>query len=63
MLKFRELCFQDGSSEECDILVVADGHRSRLRACLRPEETPSHPGIIMLMACPSSVGMLGCMRR
>ena len=39
---------QDGSSQECDILVAADGRSSKLRACLLPDEEPLYSGIVML---------------
>ncbi|KAK9837382.1 hypothetical protein WJX84_006687 [Apatococcus fuscideae] len=44
-----QLGFSDGSAVNCDLLVVADGTRSKLRACLLPRETNSYAGICMLM--------------
>lgn len=32
-----ELCFQDGSKAECDVLVGADGYKSAVRRCLLQE--------------------------
>ena len=44
-----KLTFADGTTEECDMLVVADGANSKLRDSLLPHEKPSYTGICMLM--------------
>lgn len=37
--------FADGTSEECDVLVAADGTNSRVRAQVRPWDTPKDLGV------------------
>lgn len=36
--------FSDGTIEECDLLITADGSRSKLRASLRPEDKLEYSG-------------------
>ena len=44
-----QLGFSNGSAVSCDLLVIADGMRSKLRRCLLPQEANSYTGICMLM--------------
>ncbi|KAK9839942.1 hypothetical protein WJX74_000847 [Apatococcus lobatus] len=44
-----QMRFSDGSSEKCDLLVVADGANSKLRAALLPQEVNCYAGVCMLM--------------
>lgn len=48
-----QLSFADGSSAECDLLVVADGANSKLRGSLLPDETNRYAGITMLYVSSS----------
>lgn len=43
-----KLTFADGSSAEHDLLVVADGANSKLRAAMLPQEQPNYAGVCML---------------
>ena len=43
-----QLAFADGSGAECDLLVVADGTNSKLRAALLPHEANRYAGVCML---------------
>lgn len=43
-----QLSFADGSREECDLLVVADGANSKLRSSLMPSESKRYAGVCML---------------
>ena len=38
----------DGSTDDCDILVVADGASSKIRAQLRPEDTLDFTGVVCI---------------
>lgn len=50
------LHFSDGKQTDCDILVVADGSSSKLRAALRPGEQKGYLGVCMISVCyPSGV--------
>ena len=54
-----QLSFADGSREECDLLVVADGANSKLRTALLPAEGSRYAGACMLfVSVPSSHGDL-----
>ena len=48
-----QMTFADGSTEECDLLVVAEGANSRLRAALLPHEVNRYAGVCMLFVSPS----------
>ena len=39
---------QDGEERVCDILAVADGANSKLRAALHPQETLRYCGVVMV---------------
>jgi len=43
-----QLSFADGTTSECDLLVVADGANSKLRNALLPQETIRYAGVCML---------------
>lgn len=43
-----EVRLQDGSMTECDLLIVADGASSKLRACLRPDDNLNYAGAVMI---------------
>lgn len=53
-----QMTFADGSSEECDLLVVADGANSKLRAALLPHEVNRYAGVCMLYVSPHARWML-----
>lgn len=40
--------FRDGSTDDCDILVVADGASSKIRAQLRPDDVLQFTGIVSI---------------
>ena len=48
-----QLAFADGSGAKCDLLVVADGTNSKLRAALLPHETNRYAGVCMLFVSHS----------
>ena len=48
-----KLQFSDGSSAECDLLVVADGANSKLRNHLIPREKIRYAGVTMLFVSRS----------
>ena len=43
-----KLQFSDGTDTQCDLLIIADGSSSKLRAKLRPEEQKGYLGICMI---------------
>ncbi len=47
-----QLTFQDGSTTEADLLVVADGANSKLRRALLPGEVNRYAGVCMLFVSP-----------
>ena len=44
----RLQCVQDGSEHHCDLLVVADGANSKVRASLLPSEQPHYEGVLIM---------------
>ena len=44
-----QMRFADGSTSECDLLVIADGANSKLRAALLPHEVNHYTGVCMVM--------------
>lgn len=42
------LVLQDGSSKQCDIIVVADGANSKIRASALPQEQPQSCGYVSI---------------
>lgn len=48
------LHFSSGQKTDCDILVIADGSSSKLRAALRPEEQKGYLGVCMISVRPAS---------
>lgn len=44
-----QMTFADGSTSECDLLVIADGANSKLRAALLPLEVNHYTGVCMVM--------------
>ncbi|SMR56651.1 unnamed protein product [Zymoseptoria tritici ST99CH_1E4] len=48
----------DGSEEECDVLVVADGANSRIRACIRPDDCLNFAGPVSIAAVSNFPGPL-----
>ncbi len=47
-----QITLADGSTEECDLLVVADGANGKLRTALLPHETNQYAGVCMLFVSP-----------
>ena len=47
-----QLSFADGSTAECDLLVVADGANSKLRTALLPNERGRYAGFCLLYVSP-----------
>jgi 2-polyprenyl-6-methoxyphenol hydroxylase-like FAD-dependent oxidoreductase len=43
-----EVMLSDGSTTECDLLIVADGANSRLRRSLRPDDGLDYAGAVMI---------------
>ena len=56
-----KITFADGSTDECDLLVVADGASSKLRATLLPQEVNRYAGISMMFVSPPPCSTLGFM--
>ena len=43
-----EVVLSDGTIEECDLLIVADGASSKLRSSLRPDDPLEYAGAVMI---------------
>lgn len=43
-----EVGLSDGTTTECDLLIIADGASSKLRSCLRPDDGLDYAGAVMI---------------
>ncbi|KAK4556278.1 hypothetical protein LTR86_006422 [Recurvomyces mirabilis] len=43
-----EVGLSDDTMKECDLLIIADGASSKLRACLRPDDGLNYAGVVVI---------------